>query len=194
MLTQTSSSSAQRGYKNRHETGCSLPPVGVEYLPLTPHPQSLHTASTRCPPPLHSLPTCTHEVDAALSGPPLRCRPVRTTPLYDQLCGERINADVPPSAARSHQLEDRGKHRLADGDLGSVTGCIRAPRTAADRANADVVPRDADPQQRDHPAKHHRPDGEPDLAAAFTRPPATTVDQVATWSWFATAESTGRPR
>ena len=194
MLTQTSQLIGQRGYKNRHETGCWLPPVGVEYLPLT----SIHRVSTPSSHGVHRRctvsPTCTHEVDAALSGPPLRCRPVRTTPLYDQLRGERINADVPPSAAQPHQLEDRGKHRLADGDLGSVTGCTRPPRTAADRANADVAPRDADPQQRDHPAKHHLPDGEPDLAAAFTRPPAATADQVATWSWFATAESTGRPR
>ena len=75
MLTRTSQLIGQRGCKNRYETGCWLPRVSVEYLPLTP----IHRAST--PPP-----------------------------------------------------------------------------------------------------------------QAFARPPAATADQVATWSWFATAESTGRPR
>lgn len=167
---------------------------GCRVLPLPPHPQSLHTVSTRCAPPLHNHPICAHGVDAALSGPRLRCRSVRPTPLYDQLRGERINADVPPSDVQPKQLEDRGKHRLADGDLGSVTGCTRAPRTAADRVNAAVAPRDAEPQQRDNPTKHHLPDGEPDLAAALTRPPAAAADRVASWSWFATAEPKGRPR
>ncbi|MGB9278661.1 MAG: hypothetical protein WCB57_01035 [Pseudonocardiaceae bacterium] len=119
---------------------------------------------------------------------------MRTTPLYDQLRGERINADVPSSAAQPHQLDDRGKHRLADGDFGSVTGCTRPPRTAAHRANADVAPHGADPHQRDNPTKHHLPDAQPGLAAAFTRPPAAAADQVASWSWFATAEPTDRPR
>ncbi|MCA1697046.1 MAG: hypothetical protein LC749_21275 [Actinobacteria bacterium] len=119
---------------------------------------------------------------------------MRPTPLYDQVRGERINADVPPSDAQPHQLEDPGKHRLADVELGSATACTRPPRTAADRANADVSPRDADPQQRGHPAKHHLPDGEPGLAAAFTRSPAAAADPVASWSWFATVEPTGRPR
>jgi hypothetical protein len=158
----------------------------------------MHRVSTLCPHAVHRhctiTPICAHGVDAAVSGPRLRCRPVRSTPLYDQLRGERINADVPPSAAQPHQLEDCGKHRLADGDLGSVTGCTRAPRTAADRVNADVAPRDAEPQQRDNPVKHHLPDGEPDLAAAFTRPPVAAADRVASWSWFATAEPKGRPR
>ena len=132
----------------------------------TEPPHRVHTVSTAT---AQSPPICTHDVDAVLSGPRLRCRPVRPTPLYDQLRGERINADVPPSDAQPHQLEDRGKHRVADGDLGSVTGCTRPPRTAADRANADVAPCDDEPQQRSHPAKHHLPDGEPDLVAAFTR-------------------------
>ncbi len=183
MLTQTSQLIGQRGYKKQTRNRLLVTSCGCRVSAADTHPQRLHTVSTRCPPPLHSLPTCTHEVDVALFGPPLRCRPVRTTPLYDQLRGERINADVPPSARpqqledrRKHRLaegdlEDRGKHRLADGDLGSVTGCNRAPRTAADRANADVAPRDSDPQQRDHSTKHHLPDGEPDVAAAVTRRP-----------------------
>jgi hypothetical protein len=40
----------------------------------------------------------------------LRCRPVGQTPIYDQLRGERINSDVPPSGADQHVYS--GKHRL----------------------------------------------------------------------------------
>jgi len=158
------------------------------------YPQSLHT----CPHGVHRhctvSPTCTHDVDAVLFSLLLRYRPVRTTPLYDQLRGERINADLPPSDAQPQQPKDRGKHRLADGGLGSVTERTRPPRTAAARANADVPPNNADPQQRSHPAKHHFNDGEPGLAAAFTPQPTAAADRVASWPWFATAEPTGQPR
>jgi hypothetical protein len=154
----------------------------------------IHRASTPSPHGVHRRctvsPLRTHHVDAALSGPPLRCRPVRPTPLYDQLRGERINADIPPSDAQAQQVEDRGKHRLAHGELRSVTVCTQPPRTTAHRANADVSPHEADPQQRGHPAKHHLPDDELRLAATFTRPPPA-ADPAANWSWFATAETTG---
>jgi hypothetical protein len=42
----------------------------------------------------------------------LRCRAVGQTPIYDQLRGERINADVPPSTVESDRLVSSGKHRL----------------------------------------------------------------------------------
>lgn len=169
---------------------CWLTLVGIECLPLTP----IHRASTRCPPALHSLPHLYTRCGCRPLRPAPTVSPVRTTPLYDQLRGERINADVPPSDTQPQQPQDRGKHRLADGELGSATECTRPPRTAADRANADVPPRNADPQQRSHPAKHHFNDGEPGLAAAFTPPPTAAAERVARWSWFATAEPKGRPR
>lgn len=153
----------------------------------------IHRASTPSPHGVHrrctDSPLRTHHVNAALSGPPLRCRPVKPTPLYDQLRGERINAGVPPSDAQAQQVEDRGKHRLTHGELSTVTVCTQPPRTAAHRANADVSPREADPQQRGHPAKHHLPDEEPGRAATSTRPPPA-ADPAANWSWFATAETT----
>ncbi len=154
------------------------------------HPQSVHTVSTRCPPPLHSLPSPYTPCGCRPLRPAPTVSPVRPTPLYDQLRGERINADIPPSDAQAQQVEDRGKHRLAHGELRSVTACTQPPRTTAHRANADVSPREADPQQRGHPAKHHLPDDEPGLAATFTRPPPA-ADPAANWSWFATAETMG---
>jgi hypothetical protein len=167
--------------------------VGVEYLPMTP----IHRASTPSPHDIHHHCTASPSVHTlwmpTRSGPPLRCRPVRPTPLYDQLRGERINADLPPSDGHLQQAADRGKHRLADGELGSATEDTRPSRIPSHRANTDVPPREADPHQRAHPAKHHLPDGEPGLAAAFTRPSAA-ADRITNWSWFATAEPTGRPR
>ena len=48
---------------------------------------------------MHNSAGCPHHVDAALNGTPLRCRTVSQTPTYDQLRGERINADVPAGEA-----------------------------------------------------------------------------------------------
>jgi hypothetical protein len=53
-------------------------------------------------------------VDAALDGAPLRCRTVSQTPTYDQLRGERINADVPAGEADPHQGGHPGRHRVRD--------------------------------------------------------------------------------
>jgi hypothetical protein len=58
--------------------------------------------------------TCPHEVEAVRSGAALGCRGVSHTPTYDQLRGERINADVPASEADPHQVDPPGKHRLRD--------------------------------------------------------------------------------
>lgn len=53
-------------------------------------------------------------MDAALNGTPLRCRTVSQTPTYDQLRGERINADVPAGEADPHPVDRPGKHRIRD--------------------------------------------------------------------------------
>jgi hypothetical protein len=119
----------------------------------------------------------------------LRCGPVRPTPLYDQLRGERINADVPPSDAPLHQGEDRGKHRLADAELSSATVGTQPSLAAADHPNTDLPPHEADSHQPAPPVKHYLPDSEPGLAPSLTAPSAA-ADQLANWSWFATAEPT----
>jgi hypothetical protein len=55
---------------------------------------------------------CTHHVDAGPVGEPLRCRPMGETPIYDQVRGERINADVPVSGVDPQWAAYHGKHRL----------------------------------------------------------------------------------
>ena len=51
----------------------------------------------------------------------LRCRSVGDTPIYDQLWGERINADVPPSIPDAHRLGHSGKHRRSEDVVGPGT-------------------------------------------------------------------------
>ena len=48
----------------------------------------------------------------------LRCRPVGQTPIYEQLRGELINADVPPSPGDQHVHS--GRHRLDEQRPGAV--------------------------------------------------------------------------
>jgi hypothetical protein len=71
------------------------------------YPQSAH----RIWPPATA---CTHHVDAAPAEPPLRCRPMGQTPIYDQLRGEPINAEVPATGADPQRVDHPGKHHLAD--------------------------------------------------------------------------------
>ena len=59
-------------------------------------------------------PQCVH----TMLMPPLQTRPLRCcvmgggTPIYDQVRGERINAEVPPSAATPQRVDDHGRHRV----------------------------------------------------------------------------------
>jgi hypothetical protein len=53
-------------------------------------------------------------VDTVPDGAPLRCRTVSQTPTYDQLRGERINADVPAGEADPHPVRRPGRHRIRD--------------------------------------------------------------------------------
>jgi hypothetical protein len=189
MLTETRPFTAQGGHQHRLD-------AGVDYLswvwslcrghPSTAPPHRVHRRCT-------AFPIRTHHMDATPSGPPLRYRPVRPTPLYDQLRGERINAEVPPSDPQPHQGQDCGKHRLPHDELSSMTASTRPPRIAAHRVHTDLSPREANPHQPGHPAKHHIPDGEPTPPTAFTQPPPA-ADRAASWSWFATAALTSRPR
>lgn len=53
----------------------------------------------------------------------LRCRPVRKTPIYEQLRGERINAEVPPSEAALPGIGRPGRHRLVRDTTGPGWVC-----------------------------------------------------------------------
>ena len=62
---------------------------------------------------------CTHTLlMPPLSMLALRCRPVGQTPIYEQLRGERINADVPSSPGDQHVHS--GRHRLDEQTPGAV--------------------------------------------------------------------------
>jgi hypothetical protein len=52
---------------------------------------------------------------------PLRCRRMGETPIYDQVRGERINADVPASGVDPQPASYHGKHRLLADTLVPVT-------------------------------------------------------------------------
>jgi hypothetical protein len=59
----------------------------------------------------------------------LRCCLVGQTPIYDQLRGERINADVPPSPIDSPRPADPGRHRL-DAQAPSAAAVVVRPSGA----------------------------------------------------------------
>lgn len=73
--------------------------VGSGIRPRSQHrPQAVHTP-----------------VDAAFAGSGPTVSPMRQTPIYEQLRGECINADVPPSEADPSRVGHPGRHRrLAD--------------------------------------------------------------------------------
>ncbi|MGH3982155.1 MAG: hypothetical protein ACRDST_05580 [Pseudonocardiaceae bacterium] len=48
------------------------------------------------------------------------------TPIYDQLRGERINADVPATGDEPHQANHAGTHRLPTGGPGPAAVFTRA--------------------------------------------------------------------
>jgi hypothetical protein len=70
--------------------------VGFLSDPLSPYPST----------------ACTHHVDVAPHRRAPTVSPMGETPIYDQVRGERLNADVPASGADPQQADGHGKHRL----------------------------------------------------------------------------------
>jgi hypothetical protein len=128
---------------------------------LRAHPQSSHSLSTTRAQP---RPTCPHGVETALAGAALRCLTVSQTPTYDQLRGERINADVPASEA-DPQVDHPGKHRLRE-DAPTVVVDGSPPGPVADlvedwswfgtREPVQVAPANAAPRVLVPPPAHAR--------------------------------------
>jgi hypothetical protein len=82
----------------------------------------------------YSSTVCTHHVDTAPADAPLRCCVMGGgTPIYDQVRGERINADVPPSAATPQRVDDHGRHRVRP-DTPVSAAVFGPPGPGADQA------------------------------------------------------------
>jgi hypothetical protein len=139
----------------------------------------IHRDSTSCPPPVHSFILCPHDVDATPADASLRCRAMSQTPTYDQLRGERINADVPASEADPQQVDHLGRHRLVDDPLDAAV-CGQPPGSGADLADWSrfwTV-------NSGHPGKHRLHDDVPGAPAICGPSPGLPTGLVGGWSWF----------
>lgn len=112
----------------------------------------------------------------------LRCRAMSQTPTYDQLRGERINADIPASEADSEQVDHFGRHRLVDGLDAAV--CGQPPGSRADLAGWPGFGTVNSGQPGRH-RLHDDPPGAPAICGPSSGPPA---DLVGGWSWFTPAD------
>jgi hypothetical protein len=82
-------------------------------------------------------PTYTPRVDASPRRPTPTVSPVTPTPIYDQLRGERINAEVPATGADPHRLDHPDGHRLAPTVLTApAVAFSRSPLAGTDRATS----------------------------------------------------------
>jgi hypothetical protein len=129
--------------------------------------------------------SCPHEVDAVVAAAVLGCRGVSHTPTYDQLRGERLDADVPASEADPTQVDPPGKHRLRDDAPAAAAVGGFSPGPGADLPQGWSWFTMVD---SDQPGKHF-PRGDAPAAAAVggsSRGPGTDLAQ--DWSWFGTPE------
>ena len=112
----------------------------------------------------------------------LWCRAMSQTPTYDQVRGERINADVPASEGNQHELDYLGKHRLQS-DAPIVTAvCDSSPGPGADLVEdwPEITADDSECVGR-HCLRAHA------SAAAESRPaPGPGADLVEDWCWLGT--------
>ena len=87
-------------------------------------------------------------VDVALAGRCLRCPPVAQTPIYDQLCGERLHAEVSAGGDNPQRLDHPGRHRLAD-DLAVPAAVFGSPEADSCWASQPVPATDRPGYGRD---------------------------------------------
>jgi hypothetical protein len=118
----------------------------------------------------------------SLPGAPLRCRAV-STPTYDQLCGERINADDPGSEADPYSVDHPRKHRIRGDVLGADTACGPPPGPGAHSAKDWSWCATDDP---DRPGKHRIRDDASGADTACGPPPGPGAHSAKDWSWCAT--------
>jgi len=100
-------------------------------------------------------------------------RAVSQTPTYDQLRGERINAEVPPSEDKPPRDDQPGKHRPADDALPAPAPC-QSPEPASDLTAAWSW---FDPIDADLLGRHHLWGDMPKAAELRGQPPSPPACQ-----------------
>jgi hypothetical protein len=120
-------------------------------------------------------------VDAALDGAPLRCRTVSQTPTYDQLRGERINADVPAGEADPHPVSRPGRHRIRDdmpagSAVSDIDPAVDSIKDLSGSATGDS----------NRSGKHQLRDGTPAESVVRRVSARRRADLDEDWSWFET--------
>lgn len=117
---------------------------------------------------------------------------VSQTPIYDQVRGERINADVPASdvdvPASESDLDPRthlGRYHLRGDGSTAASVCGSSPGSEADLAGdwAGFGTGDSD-----HPGKHWLRDDALGAAGVCGPAPGLAADFAENWSWFGTGE------
>jgi hypothetical protein len=96
---------------------------------------TIHTGCTACPPALHSPQQLSTRCGCRRCRAPPTVRGVSQTPTYDQLRGERINADVPASEDKAPLVDQPGRHHPLNGAPGARAHS-RSPKAAAHLAPA----------------------------------------------------------
>lgn len=98
-------------------------------------------------------------MDAVAARPPLRCRTVTQTPTYDQLRGERINADVPASETDPQPVDRPGRHRIPDDTLAAPALSEPSPERGESAEDwSGFAPDDSDPSGK-HQLRDEAPAG-----------------------------------
>ena len=136
---------------------------------------SIHTLRTACPPVVHNP----HSPSTRCGYPRRRAAPtvrvVSQTPTYDQLRGERINAEIPPSEDNPPGADQPGKHRPAD-DAPHAPAPGHLPEPASDLTPAWSW---FDPINAGSLGKHHLWGDVPKSAESLGQPPSPPACQPA---------------
>jgi len=123
-------------------------------------------------------------VDAAPEDAPLRCRTVSQTPTYDQLRGERINADVPAGEADPHPVSRPGRHRIRDDmPAGSAVSDLDPGVDSIEDLSGFAT------GGSNRSGKHQLRDETPAESVVRRLPAGPPADLAEDWSWF----ETGKP-
>lgn len=118
-------------------------------------------------------------MDAALDCTPLRCRTVSQTPTYDQLRGERINADVPAGEVDPHTVGRPGRHRIRDAMPAGSTVSDPDPAGDSIEDRSGYAPGDSD-----RSGKHQLRVEAPAESVVRRMSAGPRSDLAHDWSWF----------